>query len=247
VEAYNKKVAELAESAEMLARSERESAWKEMARQIAHEINNPLTPMKLNIQYLQKIKDEGSSNFDEYFNRVTRMLVAQIDALSAIASAFSDFARMPSTRIEPVEMTSLIREVVTLFDAPEEYRLTVIYPGQQAVFVSGDRDQLRRALVNIIRNAAQAIQSRSDGAIMVRAGVLNQKLTIAIHDNGPGIPKADRGRLFEPNFTTKSGGMGLGLAITKSILENYKGTISFQSTDKETIFTLDLPLAEQDS
>ncbi|HWS00307.1 MAG TPA: hypothetical protein VN249_06795, partial [Prolixibacteraceae bacterium] len=165
VKAYNKKVSELAESAAMLARSERESAWKEMARQIAHEINNPLTPMKLNIQYLQKIKDEGSPNFDEYFNRVTGMLVAQIDALSSIASAFSDFARMPSTRIEPVEMIGLVREIVTLFDAPEEYQLRVSYPQQPIVFVSGDRDQLRRALVNIIRNATQAIQNQENGAI----------------------------------------------------------------------------------
>ena len=221
VEAYNKKVAELADSVDLLARSERESAWKEMARQIAHEINNPLTPMKLNIQYLQKIKDEGSPNFDDYFNRVTRMLVAQIDALSTIASAFSDFARLPSTHIEPVEMIGLIREVTTLFDAPEEYTMEVIYPEETRLLVSGDRDQLRRALLNIIKNAAQAIQHQDHGTILVRCDVLDQMLRITVRDNGYGIPEADRDRLFEPNFTTKSGGMGLGLAITKSILENY--------------------------
>jgi signal transduction histidine kinase len=240
VEAYNKKVAELADNVDLLARSERESAWKEMARQIAHEINNPLTPMKLNIQYLQKIKDQGAPNFDEYFNQVTRMLVAQIDTLSTIASTFSDFARLPSSHIEPVEMVGLVREVATLFDAPEEYTLEVDCPDQR-IMVSGDRDQLRRALVNIIRNATQAIQNQADGAILVRLSVKDHKLRILINDNGTGISDADRDRLFEPNFTTKSGGMGLGLAITKSILENYKGEISFQSEPGETTFFLEFP------
>ena len=243
VAAYNKKVGELAESADLLARSERESAWKEMARQIAHEINNPLTPMKLNIQYLQKMKEEDSSNFDDYFSRVTQMLVAQIDALSSIASAFSDFARMPSTRVEQVEMIGLIREIVTLFDAPEAYRLTVIYPELPVVFVSGDRDQLRRALVNIIRNATQALQHQPQGAILINMEIQRSQMRISISDNGAGIPELDRERLFEPNFTTKSSGMGLGLAITKSILENYGGEISFQSTAGETTFFVDLPIS----
>jgi signal transduction histidine kinase len=241
VQAYNQKVAELADSAALLARSERESAWKEMARQIAHEINNPLTPMKLNIQYLQKIKDQGAPNFDEYFNQVTRMLVKQIDALSAIAATFSDFARLPSTNIEPVEMNGLIGEVATLFEAPQDYSLKIIVP-KVKIFVSGDRDQLRRALVNIIRNATQAIQNQDNGTILVRMEVQEQTLKIAVTDNGQGISEADRYRLFEPNFTTKSGGMGLGLAITKSILENYKGEISFTSETGNTTFYISLPL-----
>ena len=237
VDAYNQKVKELADSAALLARSERESAWKEMARQIAHEINNPLTPMKLNIQYLQKIKDEGASNFDSYFNQVTRMLVAQIDTLSAIASTFSDFARLPSTRIEPVEMTGLIREVATLFEAPGEYSLSVECPDRE-VYVSGDRDQLRRAFVNIVRNATQAIFNQVDGSIRVTLETFGDQVKIAVSDNGPGIKEADRSRLFEPNFTTKSGGMGLGLAITKTIIENYKGEISYESTPGRTIFLM---------
>ena len=242
VQAYNKKVAELAQSADLLARSERESAWKEMARQVAHEINNPLTPMKLNVQYLQKVKDQGSPNFDEYFDRVTKMLVAQIDALSAIASAFSDFARLPSSYIEPVEMVGLTREVMTLFDTADGYRLEADYSDREGIYVMGDRDQLRRALVNTLRNATQAIQNQADGAILVRLDFIDKKLRIAIHDNGSGIPEEVRNRLFEPNFTTRSGGMGLGLAITKSILENYGGDISFQSQQGETIFFLDLPM-----
>ncbi|HEY5510101.1 MAG TPA: HAMP domain-containing sensor histidine kinase [Prolixibacteraceae bacterium] len=241
VQAYNQKVAELADSAALLARSERESAWKEMARQIAHEINNPLTPMKLNIQYLQKIKDQGAPNFDDYFNQVTRMLVAQIDALSAIAATFSDFARLPSTNIEPVEMKGLVAEVATLFNAPLDYSLKIIAP-EGKIFISGDRDQLRRAIVNIIRNATQAIQNQDNGAILVRMELLDKTLKIAVTDNGTGISEADRSRLFEPNFTTKSGGTGLGLAITKSILENYKGEISFTSEAGNTTFYVNLPL-----
>jgi nitrogen fixation/metabolism regulation signal transduction histidine kinase len=213
-----------------------------MARQIAHEINNPLTPMKLNVQYLQKIKNEGASNFDTYFNQVTRMLVAQIDALSAIASTFSDFARLPSTRIEPVEMTGLIKEVATLFDAPGAYSLSVECPNRE-VYVSGDRDQLRRALVNIVRNATQAIVNQDDGLIRLNLDIAENQVRIAVSDNGPGIPEADRSRLFEPNFTTKSGGMGLGLAITKTIIENYKGEISYESEKGKTIFYLNLPVS----
>ncbi|MCK9413399.1 MAG: HAMP domain-containing histidine kinase [Prolixibacteraceae bacterium] len=242
VEAYNKKVAELADSAALLARSERESAWKEMARQIAHEINNPLTPMKLNIQYLQKIKDEEAPNFDDYFDRVTRMLVAQIDALSSIAATFSDFAKMPSPRIDRVEMVELIREVVTLFYSPEEYQLSVNYPDQSVVFILGVREQLTRAFVNVIRNAVQAIQHRDDGEIRITAELVEHKLLISIQDNGPGIHEADQDRLFEPSFTTKSGGMGLGLAISKSILENCNGEISFQSAPGKTIFCMEFPV-----
>ena len=243
VEAYNKKVSELEESAGLLARSERETAWKEMARQIAHEINNPLTPMKLNIQYLQKIKDEGGPGFDEYFNRVTKMLVSQIDTLSSIASAFSNFAMMPSQKIEQVEMSGLVKEVTTLFDSPDEYAMELILPDGQ-YFVSGDRDQLRRALVNIIRNAAQALQNQTGGKIIVGLILADHKLSISVADNGSGIAAADQERLFQPNFTTKSGGMGLGLAITKSILENYNGEVGFESQPGKTNFYLSLPLSE---
>lgn len=246
VKAYNKKVAELEESAGLLARSERESAWKEMARQIAHEINNPLTPMKLNIQYLQKIKDQKLPAFDDYFDRVTRMLVAQIDALSEIASAFSDFARMPSAHIQKVDLAGIIREVTTLFDSPEEYNLQVGLP-DGPVFVSGDREQLRRALVNIIRNSAQAIQNLPNGLIKITLEELDANVRITVHDNGQGIPEADRNKLFEPNFTTKTGGMGLGLAITKSILENYKAGIFFLSEPGETKFFLDFPIYKEGS
>jgi signal transduction histidine kinase len=120
--------------------------------------------------------------------------------------------------------------------------LEVTYPKHPKIFVSGDRDQLRRALVNIIRNATQAVQNQEDGVILVRVEAQDQKLRITIRDNGAGIPETDRDRLFEPNFTTKSGGMGLGLAITKSILENCKGEISFESEPGETTFCLDFPV-----
>jgi signal transduction histidine kinase len=240
VEAYNRKVADLAESARLLARSERELAWKEMARQIAHEINNPLTPMKLNVQHLQKIKNMGSPQFDEYFNRVTGMLIGQIDALSSIASAFSDFARMPAIRMEPVDMVGLVREIATLFDTPEQFSLRVNCPERQ-ILVLGDHDQLRRAMVNIVRNATQAVHNQTDGYILITIEESEGRVRIVVQDNGPGIPETVHPRLFEPNFTTKSGGMGLGLAITKSIVETYLGEISFQSKPGETLFYLDFP------
>ncbi|MCE1197817.1 MAG: HAMP domain-containing histidine kinase [Marinilabiliales bacterium] len=245
VQAYNKKVEELAVSAELLARSERESAWKEMARQVAHEIRNPLTPMKLNIQYLRKIKEENASHFDAYFLQVTEMLVAQIDALSNIAASFSDFARMPLIQTETFDLSALIREVSMLFQAGENYTLQLTLPKSGEIPVSGDREQIRRALVNILRNSVQATQHLTGGVIEMALEIRDDKAVVSIADNGIGIPEKDRDRLFEPSFTTKSGGMGLGLAISKSILESCHATIGFESRPGATTFTIAFPVEKK--
>ncbi len=242
---YNKKVDELAESAELLARSERESAWQEMARQVAHEINNPLTPMKLSIQYLQRIKEQNSENFDKYFYRVSRTLVEQIDALSLIASSFSDFARMPRINVALIDLKELLGEVVILFENINNLSVLLTVSREVQIKVMADKDQLGRAIINLIKNGMQAIPREREGIIKINLNKDKNWAYLSITDNGTGIPMELQDKLFEPNFTTKSSGMGLGLAIAKKIVENFKGEIWFQSTfDIETTFFIKLPLPE---
>jgi len=241
---YNKKVDELAESAELLARSERESAWQEMARQVAHEINNPLTPMKLSIQYLQRIKEKDVDNFDDYFNRVSTTLVEQIDALSLIASSFSDFAKMPGIQSELINVEPKIREVVLLFENLNNISVSFDSSVEGSIKIIADKDQLGRAIINLIKNGIQSIPKDRSGVLKVKLTKDDNWAYISVADNGSGIPAELQDRLFEPSFTTKSSGMGLGLAITKRIIENFKGEIWFESThDEGTTFFIKLPLA----
>jgi len=244
---YNKKVDELAESAELLARSERESAWQEMARQVAHEINNPLTPMKLSIQYLQRIKEKDAENFDDYFNRVSRTLVEQIDALSLIASSFSDFARMPEIRNELIDLEEKLKEVVLLFENMVNVSVSFIKSVEEPIRVIADKDQFRRAIINLINNSIQAIPRDTKGIVTVELYKDERWAYISVTDNGVGISEELQDKLFEPSFTTKSSGMGLGLAITKRIIENLKGEIWFQSIrENGTRFFIKLPLSHSD-
>ncbi len=240
---YNKKVDELAISAQLLARSERESAWQEMARQVAHEINNPLTPMKLSLQYLQRIKDKDPANFDSYFKRVSRTLVEQIDALSIIASSFSDFASMPTIREELIDLEEKIREVVLLFEHMNNLSISLVASDEGTIHVVADKVQLGRAIINLIKNGIQAVPRDRQGILTVK---LYKDLTwafISVTDNGIGIPAELQDKLFEPSFTTKSSGMGLGLAITKRIIENFNGEIWFESDHEVgTTFFIKLPL-----
>jgi two-component system nitrogen regulation sensor histidine kinase NtrY len=229
---YNKKIDELAESAELLARSERESAWQEMARQVAHEINNPLTPMKLSIQYLQRIKEKEAENFDDYFNRVSRTLVEQIDALSLIASSFSDFARMPGIRNELIYLENMVNVDISFIHSDEE-----------PVRIMADKDQFGRAIINLINNGIQAIPKDKKGVVTVKLSRDEKWAYVSVTDNGAGIPSELQDKLFDPSFTTKSSGMGLGLAITKRIVESFNGEIWFESLPESgTTFFIKLPL-----
>ena len=242
---YNKKVYELAISAELLARSERESAWQEMARQVAHEINNPLTPMKLSIQYLQRIKEQNSENFDDYFHRVSTTLVEQIDALSLIASSFSDFAKMPMINNELIDLIQKLREVILLFQTMSNVSVSLDVLSEGPIFVLADKDQLGRAIINLVKNGIQAIPRDRTGILKVKLYKDELWSYISIADNGVGIPVELQDKLFEPSFTTKSSGMGLGLAIARRIVENFNGEIWFESIrDIETIFYIKLPLAD---
>lgn len=245
VKEYNRMVLELAESAEKLARSQRESAWREMAKQIAHEIKNPLTPMKLSLQHLIRTKHEGVENWDLQFQKFSASLVDQINTLSNIATEFSNFAKMPVSSIVEVDMNSIIDESLTLFSGYNNIRFSYFNNCPSNIRVSGDREQLFRVFVNLVKNAVQSIEKGKKGEIKIELSINNSMILAIIEDNGKGIPEDIRPKLFSPNFTTKSGGMGLGLAIVKGIIENTGGRIWFETNlGVGTKFFVELPLAK---
>ncbi len=247
VSEYNKMLAELERSAAMLARSERESAWREMARQVAHEIKNPLTPMRLSIQHLQRAIAAGDPSADELTQRVSRTLLEQIETLSHIATEFSNFAQMPRSRPERVAMSSVLQSAVELFKAEEQCDLQLQLPGSEA-WVWADRDQLLRVFTNLIKNALQAIPDDRRGQIHISMASSATQVRAEVQDNGCGIEEDMRSRVFMPNFTTKSSGMGLGLAMSKNIIESAGGSIAFESVANQgSTFSVTLPLIPPDA
>jgi signal transduction histidine kinase len=242
---YNRTVDELEQSARLLAKSERESAWKSMARQVAHEINNPLTPMKLSIQQLQRTKKMDDDRFSDYFDKSTAMLIEQIDNLSRIAGTFSNFARMPEASFERVDIAARLYSVVQLFVNNNE-QIQIDYSGSEnSVYVYADPEQLVQVFNNLLKNAFQAIPDDKEGFIAVNLHIDNERIITEITDNGSGIDNELHNKLFVPNFTTKNTGMGLGLAISKNIIELSGGTISFTSSlNNGTTFRVILPKAE---
>jgi nitrogen fixation/metabolism regulation signal transduction histidine kinase len=242
VEEYNRMVDELERSLELLAKSERESAWREMAKQIAHEIKNPLTPMKLSIQQLQRAWDDKSENLDAYFSRVTKTLVEQIDNLSKIATEFSDFAKIPKPSFEKINLESLLPGIIDLF-AQSGSKFILHYNKKQQFPVMVDKEQISRVFINLATNAVQAIPEGRQGIIEILLTHTDKDILVTFHDNGSGIPEEMSDKLFQPSFTTKSGGMGLGLAISKNIVENSGGQITCNSIPGEgTTFVFTLPV-----
>lgn len=246
VEQYNRTVDELEKHTQLLLSAEREATWRNMARQVAHEINNPLTPMKLTLQQLQRTKDLDPEQFDAYFEKANQTLIEQINNLSRIASSFSELARMPETEFSEIDIAEKLIAVVNLFKTNFEH-IDITYEGPiNNLMVFADAEQIIQVFNNILKNATQAILPHAKGKIDVLLESENNKVLISFSDNGPGIPKALQDRVFKPNFTTKSTGMGLGLSISKSIVENMGGEISFISKeDQGTKFLLSLPLNVQ--
>ncbi len=240
---YNRMIDELANSAELLAKSERESAWREMAKQVAHEIKNPLTPMKLSVQYLKKAWDEKVSDWEQRLNRFSQTIIEQIDSLSTIASEFSDFAKMPQTKNEKIELSKIIRSSINLFKDVKFVDINFEAGKDKKYFVFADEKQILRVFNNLIKNSIQAISSTDGGKIDISINPENEFYIIKITDNGSGIPKEQADKIFFPSFTTKSGGMGLGLAIVKSIVIDAGGKIWFESQEgKGTTFKIKLPV-----
>ncbi len=245
VREYNKKVDELAESAELLARSERESAWREMAKQIAHEIKNPLTPMKLNIQHLQRTKGK-SKEYNEFLERVTTTLIEQIDNLSNIATEFSNFAKIPQAKNQEFVLVEQLQKVIDLYETHNRAHIR-FYPGDcKNLKINADKEQFSRAIINLIKNSIQSIPEERVGTIIISLKKSDQVILISVADNGSGIPEELQEKLFSPSFTTKTSGMGLGLSIVKSIVENFKGKIWFETEpEKGTTFFIEIPFLDE--
>jgi signal transduction histidine kinase len=240
---YNRMIDALSNSAELLARSERESAWREMAKQVAHEIKNPLTPMKLSVQYLERTWNDKSPDWGKRLSKFTQTMIEQIDTLSAIASEFSDFAKMPVTRKENTNLGEIIQNAISLFKNYENVKIAFTKQNFDEIIVYADKEQLLRAFNNLLKNSIQAIGNSPNGKIYIDIKTRSQNCEIKISDNGGGIPAELNEKVFSPNFTTKSGGMGLGLAIVRSVILNSGGEISYSSKEGHgTTFFINLPL-----
>lgn len=225
VREYNNVVDKLDESIVQLTRSERENAWREMARQIAHEIKNPLTPMKLNIQFmLRSLQMEDPEKFKQRFRDISGMLIEQIDNMATIVSAFSDFAKISVTHNCVFEIDELVRNCTLLFKNNVD---VLSCDAESGAKVCADKEQMRRVMINLLKNAEQSIPAETKGEIKVTVKRLGDNVEIRVKDNGCGIPQEVRPRIFEPNFTTKTSGSGLGLAICRKIVEGFGGQIGF--------------------
>ena len=241
VKQYNLMLAELEKSAELLGKSEREGAWREMAKQVAHEIKNPLTPMKLSIQHLQRALNDNAEDVKELTQKISVRLIEQIDNLSNIATAFSDFAKMPQGNFHAIAIEPILNSAVELFREIENVEINLNYDLKEYL-VNGDKEQLMRVFINVIKNATQAIPENKNGIIDINIEEKNDDFIISFKDNGVGIPVEKREHIFEPNFTTKNSGTGLGLAISKNIIERMNGKIWFDSVvDEYSIFYVELP------
>ncbi|MCG8410881.1 MAG: ATP-binding protein [Bacteroidales bacterium] len=228
IKEYNRMVTELRENAEKLAKSERESAWREMAKQIAHEIKNPLTPMKLSVQYLQKAWVDKIPDFDKRLSKFSNSLISQINSLSRIATEFSNFAKMPKASTGKVDIVEKLVESINLFETTENVEFITNVANKQ-YYVNADKEQLLIIIGNLIKNGIQAIPKGKQGIIDVKVKDIGSYIELIITDNGAGIANEVRDKLFIPNFTTKTSGMGLGLAIVKNMLENIGGRINYKT------------------
>jgi len=247
--AFNTMTRELENSREIVAQTERELAWKEMARQVAHEIKNPLTPMKLSVQHLEHAHERSDPNFNTIFRRVIRTLREQIDVLTRIATEFSHFGAFPRRKWGPVEIRRVAESAVALFDADRSRIRFIIDVPKDLPKVHSDEEELRRAFVNLLRNSSQAIEGW--GVIVIRGSSDQGMVHISVRDTGYGMPEETLKKVFDPNFSTKTSGMGLGLAIVKKTITDMSGTIRVESfPGRGTTFFIDLPArtdAEEDA
>jgi two-component system, NtrC family, nitrogen regulation sensor histidine kinase NtrY len=242
VKQFNKMVRQLESSAEALAKSEREGAWREMARQVAHEIKNPLTPMKLSIQYLQKAINSNHTDVKELTANVATTLIEQIDHLSKIAADFSQFANIGNKKIELLDLHQVIGSLIDLYSSNPRVDITW-NKVQGSIIMKADKTQMNRVFTNLLANAVDACTKYSNCRIELNEERKEDMIIISIRDNGEGIPDAMKSKIFTPNFTTKTSGTGLGLAMCKSIIEQAQGRIWFETQEgKGTTFFIQLPI-----
>lgn len=243
ITSYNSMVYELEQSATMLAKSERENAWREMAKQVAHEIKNPLTPMRLTVQSFERRFNPEDPNINQKLKDYSNTLIQQIDTMSAVASAFSNFASLPVQQNETLNVVYVVQLALEIFN--EDY--IHFSSTEKQIITSMDRTQLIRIITNLVKNATQAISvDRQEKFVKVTVSRNQGFAQIEVQDNGKGISIENKSRIFEPKFTTKAVGMGLGLGIIKNIIEGYNGSITFESeVGVGTTFTVKLPLTNE--
>ncbi len=238
VDSYNDMIDELGASAAKLARSEREQAWREMAKQVAHEIKNPLTPMRLSVQSFERKFDPEDPEIEKKVAEYSKTLIQQIDTMSNIAGAFSNFAEMPAQQNETLNVVNIVKLALDIFT--EKYIHFIA--DEEKIIAKLDRTQLIRVITNLVKNAIQAVPEVEAPRILVTVASEGDIVKIAVADNGIGIADEFKDKIFEPKFTTKSSGMGLGLGMVKNIVETYKGSIGFTSQPgKGTVFTVRFP------
>jgi len=244
VKEYNKMISALEESASKLARSERESAWREMAKQVAHEIKNPLTPLKLGVQLLEKSWKEKDPNFEKKFEKFNKSFIEQIDSLATIASEFSNFAKMPDTKLERLRLLPVLEQTAAIFTDGQQAQIRIFNQTNREIFVLGDKDQLFRTFHNLLKNSVEASLESVKCVISIKINNDKETVWVEVTDNGKGIDVNLQDKIFVPNFTTKSSGTGLGLAFVKQAVENAGGTVDFRSSPSlGTTFYLSFPLA----
>ncbi|TXN38419.1 GHKL domain-containing protein [Flagellimonas hymeniacidonis] len=238
IDSYNSMIDELEESAVKLARSEREQAWREMAKQVAHEIKNPLTPLRLTVQSFERKFNLEDPKAETKVKEFSKTLIQQIDTMSNIASAFSNFADMPAQQNETLNVVKIVKLALEIFN--EDYIHFI--SDEKEVIAKLDRTQLIRVVTNLVKNAIQAVPDVESPRILVTVAAQDETVKIMVADNGIGIADEFKEKVFEPKFTTKSSGMGLGLGMVKNIVENYNGTIDFTSQKgKGTVFSVKFP------
>ena len=242
IKAYNNTTRKLRISADLLAQKEREGAWREMAKQVAHEVKNPLTPMKLQVQFLQQTLKADDPDFKEKLNGFSEALIEQIDNMTNIANEFSNFASLPKLHFENFQIYTLLKQLRDFYSG-QNLSLDQTYEDCEIV---GDKHQLQRVFNNLIRNGYQSIPEGKEPELSIRFQVKEEVILIDVKDNGSGIPPHIFERIFEPKFTTKDSGKGLGLAMVKNIVKAHKGNITVKTVlNKGTIFTVELPKAKK--
>lgn len=231
VDAYNRMVQDLGESSRRLTQAERDKAWTDMARRVAHDLKNPLTPIKLQLQMLIRMKSSGNPAWQERFDEVAQTVLYHVDLLADSADQFSTFAKMYDQKPERIDLDALVRQEVDLFDSRDD--VTVDYFGLEGAMVEAPRPQLTRVVVNLLTNAIQAVEENTDDKhlmVAVRNSSEDGYYDIVVEDNGPGVSEQNQDKIFTPDFTTKTSGSGLGLAICRRIVEHCGGTISYSKS-----------------
>ena len=238
VNSYNKMIDDLEDSAEKLAKNEREQAWQEMARQVAHEIKNPLTPMRLTVQSFQITNSLESKEEKDKLNDFCDTLIEQIDTMSSVATSFSDFATLPKTQLEKSDIVDTTKKVIEIFEQNNISFTT----SKESIVIKLDKEQWIRVMTNLIKNSIQAIPSDREPNINIEITDSKNSVKVLVSDNGLGVLEENKEKIFEPKFTTKTDGMGLGLGIVQNIIKSHRGKISYTSKSKKgTKFTISLP------